>query len=161
MPRTAAGKVVAIFIAPAGKAPMQEVQQVKAVEGHGLEGDRYCEGVGSFSKKSGPGARQVTLINKRFFREGGFRPQDTRRNVLTEGIELMLLIGQEFEIGGARFRGVKYLTPCGSPKSSSDQPTLPFHREFFDAGGLIAEVVRGGEIKPGDAITSNVTVYYD
>lgn len=160
MPRTAAGKVAAIFIAPIGKAPMQEIQRIAAIEGRGLEGDRYCEGIGSFSKKNGPGTRQVTLINKRFFRGGGFKPIDTRRNILTEGIELMLLIGQEFDVDCARFRGVKYLTPCGSPKSSGDQPAPPFHREFFDAGGLIAEVIRGGEIKTGDDITSNVTVYY-
>ena len=40
---------------------MQSVAKVKANAGQGLEGDRYCNRVGSFSGQPGTG-REITLI---------------------------------------------------------------------------------------------------
>ena len=40
---------------------MVEVGSVRAVAGKGLEGDRYANGVGTFSGQAGTG-REVTLI---------------------------------------------------------------------------------------------------
>ncbi len=54
-------EVVSIFITETAGAPMRLVSEVKAVSGKGLEGDRYFDGDGTFSRKSGPD-REVTLI---------------------------------------------------------------------------------------------------
>ncbi len=63
----------------------------------------------------------------------------------------MWLIGREFQIGMARFRGVKYCDPCTRPNKLSGRK-MNFKETFFDRGGLIAEVVEGGIIKIGDPV---------
>ncbi|MGH7352280.1 MAG: MOSC domain-containing protein, partial [Candidatus Methylomirabilales bacterium] len=55
------GTVVSIHIAPTGAASTVPVAQVRAIAGKGLEGDRYFNHTGTYSKKSGPD-REVTLI---------------------------------------------------------------------------------------------------
>lgn len=35
-----------IYVAPKGSAAMERVEEVRTVEGRGIEGDRYCEGAG-------------------------------------------------------------------------------------------------------------------
>ena len=44
------GRIESIHIAPAAKSPMQEVAEVLAVPGVGLEGDRYFLRQGTFFK---------------------------------------------------------------------------------------------------------------
>jgi hypothetical protein len=55
------GNVVSIHIARDAAAPMESRGEVKAVAGHGLEGDRYFNGTGHWSKSPGV-SREVTLI---------------------------------------------------------------------------------------------------
>lgn len=144
------GRVVAICIAPEAGAPMQRVEEVMAVAGAGLEGDRYFAGEGSFNRDN-PGRRQVTLINAIFFPGSGFEFEDSRRNLVVDGVELMWLIGREFRIGGAKFRGVKYCDPCERPSKLAGNPHS-FKEAFFDRGGLVAEVIESGSICVGDAV---------
>lgn len=142
--------VVAISIARNAGEPLVPVQVVMALEGRGLEGDRYSHGEGSFNKGR-LGARQVTLINAMFVRGTTFTFAETRRNIATRGVELMDLVGKEFDIGEARFRGVKYCDPCTRPTKLAHK-TQVFKEAFSDRGGLIAEVVRGGKIEVGSPI---------
>ena len=144
------GTVVAICICPVAGGPMQLVQEVEAITGQGLGGDRYSAGEGSFNKGK-QGNRQVTLINGIFFAGSCFEFTDSRRNIITMDVELMWLIGREFQIGTARFRGVKYCDPCTRPSKLSGKQRS-FKEEFFDRGGLIAEVIEGGVIKTGDSV---------
>lgn len=130
---------------------MQSVQEVTAIAGHGLEGDRYAATAGSYNKKK-PGHRQVTLINGLFFKGSGFDPVESRRNIVTRDVELMILIGKDFNIGSARFRGVKYCDPCTRPNNLCGKKES-FREAFFDRGGLIAEILEGGVIKTGDLIS--------
>lgn len=144
------GIILAIFIAPKAGDPMQAVQEVVAEAGKGLVGDRYYGGNGSWNKGNS-GRRQVTLINGQFFPGSGFEYPDPRRSIVTGGVELMDLIGEEFEIGSAVFRGVKYCAPCERPNKFVSVGTS-FRKAFFDRGGLIAEVVESGTIRVGDAV---------
>ncbi len=144
------GTVVAICISPLAGGQMQEIEQVEALAGFGLKGDRYASGEGSFNSGN-PGKRQVTLMNGIFFGESGFEYIDSRRNTITFGVELMWLIGREFEVGDALLRGVKYCDPCHRPTKLSGK-TRSFQEAFFDRGGLVAEVIRGGLIRVDDPI---------
>ncbi len=144
------GTVTAIYIAPKAGAPMERVSEVQAIAGAGLAGDRYCSGQGSFNDGD-VGRRQVTLINEIFFYDTSFDYVDSRRNIVTKDVELMWLIGREFQIGGARFRGVKYCDPCQRP-SNLARKVYNFKRAFFDRGGLVAEIIEGGLIKEGDVV---------
>lgn len=144
------GTVVAICISPAAGGAMQQVESVEALAGAGLKGDRYCTGEGSFNKGQ-VGRRQVTLINARFFPNSGFDYLETRRNIVTDGVELMWLIGRDFYIGAAKLRGVKYCDPCKRPNKLSGNLKV-FQEVFFDCGGLVAEVVEGGLIQVNDQV---------
>lgn len=144
------GTVTAICICPVAGGSMQQVPEVEAIAGQGLKGDRYATGKGSFNKGK-QGNRQVTLINGIFFEGSGFEYTDSRRNIVTMGVELMWLIGREFQIGTAHFRGVKYCDPCARPSKLSGQ-WRSFEEVFFDRGGLIAEVIKGGAIKTADSV---------
>ncbi len=146
MPR---GKVVAIYICPTAGAPMQPVTEVEAIAGVGLKGDRYCTGKGSWNKGE-VGKRQVTLMNARFFDRSGFYPADSRRNIFTDDVELMALIGTEFWIGSTVLRGVEYCAPCDRPDNLSG--SIGFRQAFQDCGGLVAEVIVSGIIRRGCGI---------
>lgn len=142
--------VKGICIGPEAGKPMIRVKEVRAIAGRGLEGDRYAAGKGSFNR----GARgncQVTLMNAMFFRRSGFEFPDSRRNIFTEGVELMDLIGKEFTIGTVRFRGVEYCAPCERPKKLS-RKRKSFKKAFFDRGGILAKVLTDGIIKVGDPV---------
>lgn len=144
------GSVTAIFLAPNAGDPMQQCDVVTAITGCGLDGDRYCTGEGSFNRGK-RGSRQVTLMNARFFPNSGFDYADSRRNIITSGVELNWLIGREFTIGEATFRGVKYCDPCKRPSKLAGK-SESFDEVFLDCGGIVAEVVQGGLIHVGDAI---------
>lgn len=144
------GHVVAIYLTPAAGAPMQHVWETQALAGQGLQGDRYALGEGSWNK-GWPGKRQVTLINALFFEGSGFTYEESRRNIVTIRVELMDLIGKEFDIGEARFRGLTYCEPCQRPSKLSGNPRA-FKEAFHDCGGLTAEILRGGLIRVGNLV---------
>jgi MOSC domain len=128
------GNVVAIFVSPIAGGKMEEVEIAEAIASAGLAGDRYSKGEGSFNRKQ-PGRRQVTFINSTFLQSCGFEYAESRRNIVTEGIELMWLIGREFQIGKAHFRGQYYCDPCLRPTRLSGK-TEKFLEVFSDRGGL-------------------------
>lgn len=146
------GTLLGIYICPVAGDPMQQVEEVEAMAGVGLRGDRYFAGEGSWNKGE-QGKRQVTLINDLFFSGTHFTPAESRRNLVTGGIELMWHIGREFQIGIVRFRGVRYCDPCSRPGKLSGKKES-FRSEFFDRAGLIAEVTVSGVIRVGDPIIS-------
>lgn len=153
------GTVVAIYVAPEGAAGMVQVDAVRAVPGKGLEGDRYAAGVGTFSSQPGTG-REVTLIEtealETLSRESGIalHPADTRRNIVTRGLSLNALVGQEFRVGAVTLRGVRLCEPCGHLETL----TSPGVRGgLVHRGGLRADIVKGGLIRPTDVVTSDVT----
>jgi hypothetical protein len=146
------GLVCGIYVAPTAGAPMEERQEVFAEAGNGLVGDRYMDGKGSWNKGR-QGKRQVTLMNALFFPGSGFDFGDSRRNLFIDGakLELMWLIGQDFTVGGARLRGVKYCDPCERPSKLAGT-RRSFQRAFLDRGCLIAEVLESGIIRLGSAL---------
>jgi MOSC domain-containing protein YiiM/DNA-binding transcriptional ArsR family regulator len=151
---TWSGVVHSLHLAPAGGDPMLRVHEVRAVEGRGLEGDRYFDGTGTFSAKPGTG-RHVTLIELEALRglqaETGIRlvAGETRRNVVTCGVPLNHLLGQDFALGNVVLRGMRLCEPCShlSRLLGKDVKAGLIHR-----GGLRADIVRGGELRVGDPI---------
>ena len=144
------GTVVVICMASRKGEAMVSVEEAMAVAGEGLSGDRYARGEGSWSRGQ-VGRRQVTLINALFVQGSGFEYVETRRNIATSGVELMDLIGQEFLIGDAMMRGVKYCDPCLRPSVLSNKD-IAFREVFHDRGGLVAEVLRSGLIRVGSLV---------
>jgi MOSC domain-containing protein YiiM len=148
-------RVVSIHIAPEAGAPPAPVDTVRAVAGHGLEGDRYFRRIGTFSKKDRP-ARQVTLVESealdalRDDYEIDLPPGATRRNVTTWGVALNHLVDRTFRVGDALLRGVQLCEPCGHMERLAGRAGV--ERGLIHRGGLNAEIVEDGTIRVGDAI---------
>lgn len=150
-------RVKGIYISPDKGLPMQKVHQVVAIEGQGLEGDRYTKGLGFWQNVPNvrEGAvRQVTLISSKDIeeasREAGtsFKPEDTRRQILIAGdINLRDLIGKKFRIGDVEMLGVEECKPCKRPSELSGKDG--FETAFRNRGGLRAQILNFGVIKEG------------
>lgn len=151
------GGIVAIFIAPAAGAPMQAVTSVLAVPGRGLEGDRYFYGAGSFSRWPGP-HREVTLIAEEALREMAestgvvLLPEQSRRNILTRGIDVNGLLHQTFSVGPVKMKGMRLCQPCKYLARLTDLPGLV--PAMLNRGGLRARILTEGVISNGDPIVS-------
>src|SRR5437016_5612720 len=144
------GKVISINIADAAEAPMQSVDEARAVPGRGLEGDRYFNHAGTFSKPQPD--RELTLIEaeavdamKREL-DVDYGLGDSRRNIVTRGVPLNHLVGKEFWIGEVKARGLRLCEPCSHLQKLSHEKVLPglVHR-----GGLRAQILTEGTICVG------------
>lgn len=148
------GALRSIYVGAHG-APLRAVESVRALEGRGLEGDRYADADGEFSDNDGP-QRQVTLIEIEAIRaleteyELVLEPGDARRNLVTEGVPLNHLVGREFSVGDVRLRGVKLCEPCGYLQQLLGVDGLV--GKLAHRAGLNAELLGGGEIRVGDRI---------
>lgn len=98
---------------------------------------------------------QITLIEaeaiEAFSREYGieFKPAAARRNLVTRGIPLNELVGNEIVVGEVTLRGIRLCEPCSHLAQVSHQSVLPglVHR-----GGLRAQILTEGIIRVGDPI---------
>jgi MOSC domain-containing protein YiiM len=151
------GEVVSIHVAPMAGAPMESRQHTEAIVGRGLEGDRYLEGTGYWSKTPGAG-REVTLIEieaiEALEREKGIviAAGAARRNIVTRGVPLNHLVGHEFQVGAVRLLGARLCEPCDYLEGLTTKGILTglLHR-----GGLRATIVSGGAIRIGDVVSES------
>ena len=148
------GAVEAIFIAErAGERP-EPTPAAELVPGRGVRGDRYFTGSGEFSHKTGS-SRDLTLIEAEAIEglaaEQGIEidPEESRRNVLTRGIDLNALVGRTFYVGEVECRGDRLCDPCSHLQSLTRPGVL---RGLAGRGGLRADVLSEGTIRVGDAV---------
>jgi MOSC domain-containing protein YiiM len=159
IPNTGAhsGVVAALMIGPKRKQAMISVPAVRAIAGGGLEGDRYCREQRTFSRKVL--SNQITLIEAEALEaaERDFdlklTAEESRRNVLTCGMDLNRLVDREFQIGEVRLRGVKLCEPCTHLQQLTNKPVVKALRH---RGGLRAEILTSGMIKVGEKIVEAI-----
>ena len=133
---------------------MVSLARANAIPGVGLEGDRYATGQGKYDNAPGKG-RQITLIEIEAIQalktENALElpAGQARRNLVTQGVPLNHLVGKEFRVGEVVLRGVRLCEPCDYLSQLTYPQVLPglIHR-----GGLRADILTGGTIRPGDAI---------
>jgi hypothetical protein len=126
---------------PAGETPMTELESIECVAGKGIVGDRFFG-----FKEDYKG--QVTFFSHEVyerlcaqFQITDLPPSIFRRNIITRGVDLNTLIGQEFEIQGVRFLGTQESTPCywmNQAFAEGAEDAMKGH------GGLRAKILRGG-----------------
>jgi MOSC domain-containing protein YiiM len=149
------GRVVGIYTAPEQGAPMESRDDVQAVAGVGLDGDRYASGDGKYTRSGDDGKRAVTLIEREAVdaarREYDIELQEheARRNVITEGVPLNYLVGRTFRVGDVVLRGFKLAEPCAYLEGQT-RPGV--RRALVHRAGLRAEIVEGGVIRVGDPV---------
>ena len=151
------GSVLAIYIAPAGKAVMESLTVAELEIGRGIVGDRYYAQLGTFSKQDEIRPDQeITLIESeeidRFNGSTGSTLDygAARRNVITRGVRLNDLIGVQFRVGSVLLEGVRLCEPCAHLAALVSEKVLPglVHR-----GGLRARILSAGTIRPSDVVT--------
>lgn len=148
------GQLQAIAITADTTGIIEQLEQVQAIAGQGLVGDRYFDETGAYSHVSG---RQLTLIAQEDLE--AFEHQhdltlshaDSRRNLLTQGVPLNYLVGKQFYIGDVLVEGVELCEPChGLTQSTGIGKRLlsvMVHR-----GGLRCDIIAGGTITVGARI---------
>jgi len=147
------GVVEGIYVTPRGSAAMERAEEVRTVEGCGIEGDRYCAGTGFWSRFGD--VCEVTLI------EGedldyienelgiGVKNGEHRRNIITRGIRLGDLRRKMFRVGEALLEYDRRRPPCRHVQDLSE-PGMT--RALKGRGGICARVVRAGNIRVNDSI---------
>jgi len=126
---------------------MQPVDMAMLEAGRGLIGDRY--------RRLG-GARQVTLIEAEslaaiasFLGAALVRPDDVRRNLVTEGINLLALKDRRFRIGDAILETSGECHPCSRMEEILGTGG---YNAMRGRGGITARVVTGGTVRLGEVI---------
>jgi MOSC domain-containing protein YiiM len=132
-----------IGVRPTKGAPMNVVEEVRAIAGRGLEGDRASAREGH--------KRQVTLIQAEHLdvvaKLAGVRkidPARLRRNVVVSGVNVMSFLKKKFRVGDLVLVGVDTCDPC-------------FQMEELEApmagmGGITARILVGGTMRVGDRV---------
>ena len=146
------GTVVLISISTEVAEATRAVEEVRAVAGRGLEGDRYCKADGETWEDPG---RELTLIEAEAIeameREAGVKLdyKDARRNVVTRGVRLNDLIHKEFRVGEVAVRGIRLNEPCAHLAGLTHHAVL---KGLVHRGGLRAQILNDGVIRVGDTV---------
>ena len=149
-----AGRVEAILVARRVEGPMERLEETEAIAGRGLRGDRYADGVGTFSNPIATGG-DLTLVDAEALETtilpsgDAVTPEQARRNLVTRGVDLDALIGRRFTVGGVRCIGRRRCEPCAHLERLAEPGIL---RGLVHRGGLRADIELGGTIARGDAI---------
>jgi MOSC domain-containing protein YiiM len=152
----APGTLAEIWLAGGAAEPMRQVPEVTAIAGRGLAGDRYALGGGTWAQYPAL-EKQVTLIDRASVAEvvqeigAEFTSGDTRRNLVTTGIDLPALVGRWFTVGGALLFGMKRCPPCTHLERLTG---LRLVKAMVHRGGINAAVFVGGAMAEGDAVRS-------
>jgi len=143
------GRVEGIFISARKRDLPHAVESVRAVAGSGLEGNRY------FYDGDAPPGRAITLIAAEALQDGAAQSgvdlaaDESRRNVLTRGIDVNALVGRRFTIGEVECYGVELCEPCTTLEGMTRPGVV---KAYVHRAGLNADILVNGEIRVGDPI---------
>ena len=143
------GRVEWIGLRPKRDVPMRTVEQVLAMAGAGLDGDRYA---------GGSGKRGITLIQAEHLPAiaalaGHVRvePALLRRNLVVSGLPLIALKGRRFRIGEVLLEGTDSCDPCSRMEAALGPGGYNAMRGH---GGLCARILEGGHLRLGDDVVA-------
>jgi MOSC domain-containing protein YiiM len=154
------GKIVSLHLHPPVSGEiLQTVSEVYAEAGKGLAGDSRV--FGRKNQRGEPSRRQVSLIAREEIACHAaalglkeIAPGAVRSNIETMGIELTAFLGREMEVGGAVLLFYEARTPCWKMDRIAQglQAMMTCGHQ-----GVLAQVVRSGQIRVGDGIRPSET----
>jgi MOSC domain-containing protein YiiM len=140
-----------------GSHPTHDVDEVMACAGLGLMGDRYFGVAAHFDAQVSLIAAEVLealaqMLHQTESNVLPLNPMATRRNIVTRGINLNQLIGQEFTIEArgqvVHLEGAKPCSPCAWMDAALGSGAHAFLR---GRGGLRARILSDGPLFRGPA----------
>ena len=143
------GKVLEIGIFENKSNKIVNVSDVEAIKGKGLVGEKHF-------KENNKKRCQITLIEIENINHYNKITRTTipaikfLRNIVTEGIQLNVLVGKEFFIGTVKVKAHDLCRPCKYLQESLDQKNTV--KELLHTGGLRCEILTNGKISVGDEI---------
>ncbi len=146
----------AIIIGQKAKEPLHYVEQVNAIEGKGLEGDRYFYKQGTFNKPQlSQDVREISILpyealeacNARLNTSLDFL--DLRRNLIIKNFDASLLKDKIFTIGTAQFRIVRTCPPCRYLSRLLEEDMMTGLKYI---GGHRAVIIQSGLLHVGDTL---------
>jgi hypothetical protein len=146
----------AIIIGEKAKEPLHYVDTVHAIQGRGLEGDRYFYRQGTFNKPQlSQDVREISILPYEVLEECNRRLNssldflDLRRNLIIKGFNASLLENNVFTIGTAQFRIVRTCPPCRYLSRLLNEDMMTGLKYI---GGHRAVIVKSGVITIEDEI---------
>lgn len=147
------GRIEAIHVRPTSESPAAAVDRAALVAGFGLVGDRYHSGDQPLEDPN----TAVTLISGEALAmlkaDTGIElsAADSRRQILTSGIDLNALVGKRFTVDGVLCEGFELCEPCEHLQSVTQPGVL---RGLVHRAGLRAAVLSDGEIAVGGIVAA-------
>ena len=146
----------AIIIGEKAKEPLHYVDTIPAIQGKGLEGDRYFYKQGTFNKPQlSQDVREISILPYEALTECNNRLDSTldfldlRRNLIIKDFDASLLKNKVFTIGTAKFKIVRTCPPCRYLSRLLNEDIM---KGLKYIGGHRAIIVKSGSITVGDEI---------
>ncbi|HEY4384683.1 MAG TPA: MOSC domain-containing protein [Ktedonobacteraceae bacterium] len=150
------GSIEALYLAREAQAPMIAVSEARMILGRGMEGDRYCLGIGTHCAHDDDEPHyEVTLIEgetiEALRRENKIELDfdAPRRNIVTRSFPLHHMVKRTFRIGEVIMRGIALREPC---IRMIDITGHGITMGLVHRGGLGAQILTDGVIRIGDVI---------
>lgn len=169
----AQARVVTVSAGPAHEFTKPLASEITLVAGQGVAGDAHCGSTVKHRSRvrqdpTQPNLRQVHLLHTELFAELAAQghvvsPGDLGENIATSGIALLdLPTGTELRLGDS---AVVRLTGLRNPCAQIDRFQAGLMSAVLDRrpdgalvrkAGVMSVVVRGGSVRPGDAIATEL-----
>ena len=139
--------MLAIWLRPGARLPVQRVERATALADQGLLGDHAVGG-----------KRQVTILSREAWDAAcaafgrSVDPGVRRANVLVEGLDLAACIGRTLRIGDVVLEVLGETRPC-ELLDDGGRVGLCTSLRPERRGGVYARVVTGGELRVGDPVS--------
>jgi MOSC domain-containing protein YiiM len=145
------GRVVEINVAAEHGAPTHPVESIDVLPGQGIVGERHF--LAEPAKRDG---NDLTLVDRAAVEafvsetEIPLTAAETRRNVVTEDVDLNALVGKRFRVGQVECYGVVLCEPCSYLEGLLEKPGVL--RGMTHRAGLNADVLSAGSVALGDEL---------
>ena len=139
------GRIAALHVNVAHRAPLQRVEHAEFVAARGIEGDRH------FSEREERRGFQVLMIEQETLQALDLAPGAVRESVTTTGLALASLdAGRRLAVGS---EVVVEISAPAAPCSRMDEVRPGLKAELEGRRGMLASVVSGGAVRVGDRVS--------
>jgi MOSC domain-containing protein YiiM len=150
------GRILSLHSCAEKEQPLTSPEQLVCQAGIGIEGDRYTLEAGTYSHLPEEG-RQFTLFENETLEalardwKIDLKPEQTRRNAITQGAPLNHLVGRQFKIGpDVVLEGMRLNVPCQYLEDLLEIKSL--FKALINRSGLNCRILTDGIVRNGDLI---------